>query len=115
MEKKLTSDMARYIWTVLAYQPYVTMSWGIDMDSIESDEKSVEFHVQGFLFTGNVRITYIEGADVFQVTLYDEEGILKETINDVYLSDLTNVIDRHVENNGDGNYKKKVGKWLTTI
>lgn len=107
--------MARYIWSIIAHNPSPAMSWGVDLESLECTDDAIEFHVQGFIHTGNVRIVYIEGADVFQVTLYDEEGNLKETINDVYLSDLTNVIDRHVENNGDGNYKKKVGKWLTTI
>lgn len=115
MKKKLTTEMARYIWSIIAHNPSLPMSWGVDLESLEYTDNAIEFHVQGFIHTGNVRIVYIEGTDVFQVTLYDEEGNLKETINDVYLSDLTNVIDRHVENNGDGNYKKKVGKWLTTI
>ena len=115
MKKKLTTEMARYIWSIIAHNPSLPMSWGVDLESLECTDNAIEFHVQGFIHTGNVRIVYIEGADVFQVTLYDEEGNLKEAINYVYLSDLTNVIDRHVENNGDGNYKKKVGKWLTTI
>ena len=97
MANKLTTDMSRYIWHILSLDPYTPMSWGIDLDSIESDETSLEFHVQGFVHTGNVRITYIEGADVFQVTLYGEDGELKETINDVYLDNLVSVIDEKVE------------------
>ena len=89
--------MSRYIWHILTLDPYIPMSWGIDLDSIESDETSLEFHVQGFVHTGNVRITFIEGADVFQVTLYGEDGELKETINDVYLDNLVSVIDEKVE------------------
>ena len=89
--------MSRYIWHILSLDPYIPMSWGIDLDSIESDETSLEFHVQGFVHTGNVRITFIEGADVFQVTLYGEDGELKETINDVYLDNLVSVIDEKVE------------------
>lgn len=97
MANKLTTDMSRYIWHILSLDPYIPMSWGIDLESMESDDTSLEFHVQGFVHTGNVRITYIEGADVFQVTLYDEDGELKETINDVYLDNLVSVIDEKVE------------------
>ena len=94
---KLTTDMSRYIWHILSLDPYIPMSWGIDLEGLESDDTSLEFHVQGFVHTGNVRITYIEGADVFQVTLYGEDGELKETINDVYNDNLVSVIDEKVE------------------
>ena len=97
MANKLTTDMSRYIWHILTLDPYIPMSWGIDLEGLESDDTSLEFHVQGFVHTGNVRITYIEGADVFQVTLYSEDGELKETINDVYLDNLVSVIDEKVE------------------
>lgn len=97
MANKLTTDMSRYIWHILSLDPYIPMSWGIDLENLESDDTSLEFHVQGFVHTGNVRITYIEGADVFQVTLYGEDGELKETINDVYLDNLVSVIDEKVE------------------
>ena len=97
MANKLTTDMSRYIWHILTLDPYIPMSWGIDLESLESDNTSLEFHVQGFVHTGNVRITYIEGADVFQVTLYGEDGELKETINDVYNDNLVSVIDEKVE------------------
>ena len=97
MANKLTTDMSRYIWHILTLDPYIPMSWGIDLESLESDNTSLEFHVQGFVHTGNVRITYIEGADLFQVTLYGEDGELKETINDVYNDNLVSVIDEKVE------------------
>lgn len=97
MANKLTTDMSRYIWHILSLDPYIPMSWGIDLEGLESDDTSLEFHVRGFVHTGNVRITYIEGADVFQVTLYGEDGELKETINDVYLDNLVSVIDEKVE------------------
>lgn len=97
MANKLTTDMSRYIWHILSLDPYIPMSWGIDLEGLESDDTSLEFHVQGFVHTGNIRITYIEGADVFQVTLYGEDGELKETINDVYLDNLVSVIDEKIE------------------
>lgn len=97
MRKKLTTEMGRYIWNIIAHTPSLPMSWGVDLESLECTDNALEFHVQGFLHTGNVRITYIEGADVFQVTLYGEDGELKETINDVYLDNLVSVIDEKVE------------------
>ena len=77
MKKKLTTEMARYIWSIIANDPSLPMSWGVDLESLECTDDALEFHVQGFIHTGNVRIVYIEGADLFQVSLYDEEG--KET------------------------------------
>lgn len=97
MADKLKTDMSRYIWHILTLDPCIPMSWGIDLEGLESDDTSLEFHVQGFVHIGNVRITYIEGADIFQVTLYGEDGELKETINDVYLDNLVSVIDEKVE------------------
>ena len=115
MANKLTTDMSRYIWHILTLDPYIPMSWGIDLESLESDNTSLEFHVQGFVHTGNVRITYIEGADVFQVTLYGEDGELKETINDVYNDNLVSVIDEKVEKQADAttdDYTAKVMNFL---
>ena len=115
MANKLTTDMSRYIWHILTLDPYIPMSWGIDLEGLESDDTSLEFHVQGFIHTGNVRITYIEGADVFQVTLYGEDGELKETINDVYNDNLVSVIDEKVEKQADAttdDYTAKVMNFL---
>ena len=75
--KKLSTDMARYIWSIIVKEPLLPMSWGVDLETVVCSEDALEFHVQGFLHTGNVRIVYIEGADVFQVLLYDEEGNLE--------------------------------------
>ena len=74
MKKKLVTEMGRYIWSIIAHDPSLPMSWGVDLKSLECTDDALEFHVQGFLHTGNVRIVYIEGADVFQVSLYDEDG-----------------------------------------
>ena len=115
MANKLTTDMSRYIWHILTLDPYIPMSWGIDLEGLESDDTSLEFHVQGFVHTGNVRITYIEGADVFQVTLYGEDEELKETINDVYNDNLVSVIDEKVEKQADAttdDYTAKVMNFL---
>ena len=83
-----------------------------DIDSLECSEDALEFHVQGFLHTGNVRVIYIEGIDLFQVCLYDEEGNLVEQIESVHFDELAEVIDLKVENDMVGDYKAKVMKFL---
>ena len=112
MKKKLTTEMARYIWSIIANDPSLPMSWGVDLESLECTDNAMEFHVQGFLHTGNVRIVYIEGADLFQVSLYDEEGEETKRINDVYLDNLAEVIDLNVENNRVDDYNAKVMDFL---
>lgn len=112
MKKKLVTEMARYIWSIIANDPSLPMSWGVDLESLECTDDALEFHVQGFLHTGNVRIVYIEGADVFQVSLYDDEGNETKRIDDVYLDNLAEVIDLNVENNKVDDYNAKVMDFL---
>lgn len=112
MKKKLTTEMARYIWSIIANDPSLPMSWGMDLESLVCTDNALEFHVQGFIHTGNVRIVYIEGADLFQVSLYDEEGKETKRINDVYLDNLAEVIDLNVENNRVDDYNAKVMDFL---
>lgn len=110
--KKLSTDMARYIWSIIVKEPLLPMSWGVDLETVVCSEDALEFHVQGFLHTGNVRIVYIEGADIFQVLLYDEEGNLLKQIDDVYLDNLAETIDLNVENDKVENYNAKVMNFL---
>ena len=76
------------------------------------DDDALEFNVQGFIHTGNVRIVYIEGADLFQVSLYDEYGNETKRIDDVYLDNLAEVIDLNVENNKVDDYNAKAMDFL---
>ena len=89
--------MAKYIWKILTANPSIPMSWGVDRNSLISSEDALEFHVQGFLFTGNVRVVYIEGADIFEVYLYND----------------TDVIDEKVEKTAD--YSTKVMDYLNNV
>ena len=82
-QKVYLSEMAAYIWKILTVNPSIPMSWGVDTNSLISSEDALEFHVQGFLFTGNVRVVYIEGADIVEVYLYNECVSLKGRIHDV--------------------------------
>ena len=103
---KITTEMARYIWSIIAANPSLSMSWGGDTDD------ALEFHIQGFLHIGNVRVTYIEGVDLFQVSLYDEEGNEVKRIDDVYLDNLAEVIDQNVENYLVEDYNAKVMNYI---
>ena len=104
--------MGRYIWNIIAHNPSLPMSWGVDLESLECTDNALEFHVQGFIHTGNVRIVYIEVADVFQVSLYDEDGNETKRIDDVFLDNLAEVIDLNVENNKVDDYNAKVMDFL---
>ena len=109
---KITTEMARYIWSIIAANPSLSMSWGVDTDSFVCSDDALEFHIQGFLHIGNVRVTYIEGVDLFQVSLYDEEGNEVKRIDDVYLDNLAEVIDQNVENYLVEDYNAKVMNYI---
>lgn len=109
---KITTEMARYIWSIIAANPALPLSWGVNMESFVSCDEALEFHVQGFIHTGNVRITYIEGIDLFQVSLYDEEGNEVKRIDDVYLDNLAEVLDQNVENDLADDYNTKVMNYI---
>ena len=109
---KITTEMARYIWSIIAANPSLSMSWGVDTDSFGCSDDALEFHVQGFLYIGNVRVTYIEGVNLFQVSLYDEEGNEVKRIDDVYLDNLAEVIDQNVENYLVEDYNAKVMNYI---
>jgi len=104
--------IAKYIWHILTLNPYIPMSWGVETDSMIASTDSLEFKVNGFLFTGSVRVIFIEGVDLFQVNFYSEDGELTETINDVYSDQLTDLIDKKVEYTGE-DYGSRVLSSLT--
>lgn len=108
----LTTKMALLIWGLLIADPSLPMSWGVDPETFVCAEDALEFHVQGFLFTGNVRVVYIEGADLFQVAFYKEDGSLYKKVEDVYNDNLADVIDTTVENDKMSDYDAKVMNFL---
>ena len=52
--KNYDLKLAGYIWSILKTQPFIVMSWGVDMNTIKPVEEGPEFHVQGFIHTGMV-------------------------------------------------------------
>ena len=99
-------NMAKYIWSILRTRPSITMSWGIDPDSIKPVKVGLEFHVQGFIHTGIVRITLNEGEDLFEVELIDEKGETVKKLTSIFFDELISVIDENVEKTED--YEKRI-------
>lgn len=54
MTERATTEMARYIWKILQTGGAVTMSWGIDPDSLKMIDNGISFHVQGLKHRGLV-------------------------------------------------------------
>ena len=104
--KNYDLKLAGYIWSILKTQPIIVMSWGIDMNTIKSDEGGLEFHVQGFIHTGMVQIILNEGKDLFEIHLIPDSEGEEKTIEDVYLDMLVSVIDKNIEKTDD--YEKRV-------
>lgn len=84
--------MAEYILQILRSQLMVVFSWGFHSPKRLPDDKGLSFSVDGFKYTGKVKVIYNEGTDLFEVHLSDGTKV-----EDVYLDCLVNVIDGLVE------------------
>ena len=83
----------------------VVFSWGFNAPTAIAN--GLRFKVQGFKFKGTVEVVYNEGTDLFEVKLI-KNGKVVETVEDVYLDSLVDVIDYRVEK--VDNYKQRVIK-----
>lgn len=95
--------MANYIMQILRSYAMVVFSWGFNNPT--AIENGLRFKVQGFKFKGTVEVEYNEGTDLFDIRLI-QNGKVVDTIEDVYLDSLVDVIDNHVEK--VDNYKQRV-------
>lgn len=88
-------EMAQYILSILRTQIAVLFSWGAhDFTAVKN---GLKFNVQGFVFSGIVKVLYDGGSDTFVVRLENADGSLHSEHTEVYLDCLVNVIDRAVE------------------
>lgn len=94
--------MGASILQILRSQLMVVFSWGFH--NPQRLPNGLRFHVQGFKYKGIVEVIYIEGKDLFHVTLIDN-GV---NVEDVYVDNLVEVIDNLVEKTT--NYKQRVGE-----
>lgn len=100
MEQLTNEDytMAEYIWKILKLQQIVIWSWGVEPNSVKPIKQGTEFHVQGFLMKGTVKITYDEVMDLFDLELLpDDTANPRKAILGIYMDELVTTIDRHVE------------------
>lgn len=101
MTQEATLEMAKYIWKIICMGGAVSMSWGIDTDSLKIIENGISFHVQGLKLRGLVEIVYDEAADYFKVSFVtDENPTERETLEDVPFDELVRIIDEKVEYTG---------------
>ena len=97
--------MAEYILQI--FRAYIAIVWLWGFNCPTAIQNGLRFKVQGFKFKGTVEVVYNEGTDLFDVKLI-KNGKMVETIEDVYLDSLVDVIDNHVEK--VDNYKQRVEK-----
>lgn len=101
------TDMAKYIWKIITSGDLsVPMSWGVDFNRLEVIERGLRFHVQGFLLTGCVSVSYNNGTDYFDLTFQKDNSEEVERIEGVCFDELVDTIDRKVERTDD--YKERV-------
>ena len=100
--------IAEYIWKILKTQQTIVWSWGVDPDSVKTIKNGTQFHVQGFLMTGIVKITYDEGMDLFDIEFLPDDDKPRKAILGLYLDQLVSVIDKHVEH--CENYEERVNE-----
>lgn len=84
-----------YILTILRSKAEIVMSWGFHNGI--ALRNGLAFCVQGFLFTGVVKVLYEEGSDTFIVRLEKRDGSIYKERQEVYFDELVNVIDTMVE------------------
>lgn len=97
-------EMAKYIMSILRTQLMVVFSWGFN--SPIAIEDGLQFNVEGYKHQGKVRVNYNEGLDLFEVTLLNADGSVKEKANEVYFDALVETIDDMVELVPD--YKERI-------
>lgn len=98
-EDKYNEKMCRLIWHDALQCSIKTLSWGIDFVRVKVIENGTEFHVHGLKITGNVRIQYVEGSDLFKVNIIPDDKKEKTIIiENVFLDKLVSVIDENLGN-----------------
>ena len=104
-------EMGKYIYSILLSQPTILMSWGFESPVVI--RLGLRFKVNGFLHSGFIEIKFNQGADLFDVSLINEDGTLKETLEGIYFDQLVEVVDEHVER--VDNYNERVDQEYNTF
>ena len=109
-EDKYNERMCRLIWHEALQCSIQTLSWGVDFVRVKVIKNGTEFHVQGLKIIGNVKIQYVEGSDLFKVTIIPDEQQEEKPIiiENVFLDKLVSVIDENLRN--CENYEKRISE-----
>ena len=97
-EDKYNEKMCRLIGHDALQCSIKTLSWGIDFVRVKVIENGTEFHVQGFKVTGVIRVQYVEGSDLFKVTIIPDNQEKPIIIENVFLNKLVSTIDENLGN-----------------
>lgn len=107
-------QIADYIWKIMKIKQVTVWSWGVDPKTVQTITNGTQFHVQGFLLTGTVRILYDEGMDLFNLEFQKDGDMTEpEKVEGVYFDSLVDTIDSHVEY--DANYQENIEKAYTIV
>ena len=101
--------MGNYILGVLKLSGSTFGSWGSRNFRELSDNKGLSFNVNGMIYKGTVSVVYHEGSDSFNVFIGNEKH------EDIYVDNLAEFIDWHVEKNcNNEQYKNQVNNWFAS-
>jgi hypothetical protein len=96
--------MARLILDILRTDLKRVFSWGFQCPKIIKG--GLRAYVAGFLYEGYIDIKYNRGTDLFEVYTFNDDGSVKDKVEDIYLDSLVDVIDRKIEH--CENYEERI-------
>lgn len=95
----MDTRMAEYIMVILKSRLQIMWSWGCC--KFTALNEGLMWHVEGFLLNGWVKVLYNYATDAFDVYFLNNHKEVVEKVEEVYLDNLVDVIDRHVEKTSD--------------
>lgn len=95
------------ISSILLSETYIVMSWG--MSEASELENGLEFVVNGFKFTGTVRVVWTGNGDIYNV-IYLKDGKVVNVNNNISNDKLVETIDNYVEKTE--NYAEDTNSWI---
>ena len=102
----MDTRMAEYIMIILKSRIQIVWSWG--STKYVALYNGLMWHVEGYLHRGWLKVLYNEGTDAFDVYFLTNKKELVKKVEEVYIDNLIDVIDYHVENDGSFDYEKRV-------
>jgi hypothetical protein len=81
-------------------------SWGCK--NFVAVNEGLMWHVQGYLLNGWVKVLYNYSTDAFDVYFLNNKKELVKKVEEVYLDNLVDVLDWHIEKNDSFDYDKRV-------